>query len=187
MGKYKNVSKANTGSVMAGVKPKFYFKERSAFSACPEFKTTQTAPVDFSTLEGDFTFVDPADKWNSLEFMIESGELKWTKVGSKGNSKSKLDFGFSVASTQDALYMFLEKLNLGEDIIIVLDPADCKNATKYMFGGCCYPATIESYEGTLGKTGEDDVKTDFMFKAYAPSLPPKLPSNITFEVEEAES
>lgn len=185
--KYKNITKAATGGLIGGIKPKILFKERSAFSACPELKTVKTTAGDHSTLEGDFTFIDPADKWNSLEFMIESGELKWTRVGSKGNGKSKLDFGFSVAGTQDAVYLFTEKNNKGEDIIIVIDTADCENSTKYLFGSCCYPASIESYEGGFGKSGEDDVMTSFMFKAYAPSLPLKIPTNITFEIEEAES
>ena len=187
MGKYSNVTRAEQSSFIGGVKGRFYFKEASAFSACPQFATVKDTDAKHSTLEGAFVFKDESEVFNYVDIMTESGELKWTAVGSKGNKKSKLEKMFSVAGLPDSLYKLVEQLNKGEDIICILELADCGVNNKIMFGGCCYPANLETYEGTTGKTGENDVATVFTLTTYAGSLPPKLPLNIEIPIEIPES
>lgn len=177
-GKYSSIRRDEQKGFIGGTKGRFYFIRRNALASCPEFAAIKENDVDFSTLTGNFILVDEAEGFEFFDIMTESGELKWNSAGSKGNKKSKLQKMFKVAGMPDALYRFTELMNSGEDIIAVLELADCEVKNKIMFGGCCYPANIEEYEGSTGLSGEDDVATMYTLTTYAKSLPPKLSEDI---------
>lgn len=173
MGALDNVKKTTGESKIGSIKNKMLWAPKSIIVSCPQFPTRATAD-DYKFLEGDFTFVDEVtDKFNSFEFDVNAGDLMWKAEGSNPQSKiMTLGFEMSVSTLDSTLYQFVEKYK-NDDLILILERADC-SGERFMFGGCCLPAVITEIEGNLGKTAKEFGSTKFKFEAYSNGLPPQL-------------
>ena len=184
MGILENVKKKAAESKLGGIKNKMLWAPKSILSACPQLlpMAERTSPDDSKYLVGDFVFVDPlTDFFNTFEFDVSAGELKWKTEGNGSQSKVlTLNFEMSVSTMDSSLYQFIEKYK-NEDLILVIERADC-SGERFMFGGCCQPAVITGIDGGLGKDAKSFGSTKFMFEAYSNGLPPLLPALITLPV-----
>ena len=176
MGEYSNVSKAND-SRGAGVKYIVKYVDAAKVVNCPKLPDTKTTNDDYLIATGDFVFQTPAtDGFFNIEVTNRTGELKWKSVGSPGNLKSMLELDFDYAGISSAFARFISEAK-NDNLIMVIERADC-SGQRFLVGGCCLPAQMVGWEGTLGKSPQDDVKTNVKFEAYSSGLPVMLPDGI---------
>ena len=184
MGILDNVKKTVGESKIGGIKNKMYWAPKSIITACPQLlpMDDRTIASDYKILVGDFVFVDPLnDKFNSFEFDVSAGELKWKSEGATAQTKVlMLNFEMEVSTLDASLYQFIEKYK-NEDLILLIERADCSGEI-YLFGGCCQPAVITAIEGSLGKDAKTFGSTKFAFEAYSNGLPPVLAADTVIPV-----
>ena len=184
MGVLDNVKKTVGESKIGGIKNKMFWAPKSIIAACPQLAAMddRVSAADSKVLVGDFVFVTPAtDKFNSFEFDVSAGELKWKSEGTKPQAKvMMLNFEMEVSTLDASLYQFIEKYN-NDEFILLIERADCSGEI-FMFGGCCQPATITNIEGSLGKDPKTFGSTKFTFEAYSNGLPPVLDADTVIPV-----
>lgn len=183
MGALENVKKTVGESKIGGIKNRLLWAPKSIIATCPALvpMADRTTTDESKYLDGDFVFVTPlTDKFNSLEFDVSAGELKWKSEGTGQSKIMMLNFEMEISTLDSSLYLFVEKYK-NEDLIMILERADC-SGERFMFGGCCLPATITGIEGSLGKTAKDFGSTKMTFEAYSNGLPPMLPLDAVLPV-----
>ena len=184
MGALDNVKKTVGESKLGGIKNKMLWAPKSIISACPQLAAMgdRLTADESKFLVGDFVMVAPlTDKFNSFEFDVSAGELKWKSEGANAQSKvMQLGFEMEVSTLDGSLYQFVEKYK-NEDLILIIERADC-SGERFMFGGCCQPAVITGIEGGLGKDAKTFGSTKFTFEAFSNGLPPMLAAETVIPV-----
>ena len=173
MSKYSNVTKGNE-STIGGVKYRAYFTSATLLQTCPSPKAVKAADDDYKFLEGDFVFKNVLDKFNVIEFVSTTGELKWESIGSVGNLKFKNMFAAFFATMKSSFYRFVEE-GRNDELVMVIERADC-SGDMFVFGGCCLPAQMTKLAGGLGDKPEADIGTKIDFEAFSNGLPMMLPA-----------
>lgn len=184
----KNVVKTPGESKFGGIKNKMYWVRKSLLSECPHLTPIgDRTTIDQSKfLTGTFAFKENTDKFNSFEFDVNNGKLEWKSVGENPSALlMELNFEMTISTLDASLYNFVEA-NINEDLILVLERANC-SGERFMFGGCCLPATITAVEGGLGVDAKSFGGTKFTFLAYSNGLPPQLPALLTLPVHGEEA
>ena len=181
VGKYSNIDKTILGNNIAGIKFRILFVEASRVVSCPELPAIKTTDDDYLITTGDFVFVDPVtDGFNFIEVVNRTGELKWKSAGTTGNLKTILELDFDYAGISSAYAKFLA-LAKNDNLILIIERTDC-SGLRFLFGGCCLPAQMISYEGTTGKKPDDDIKTNIKMDALAVGLPLVLPTELIIPI-----
>ena len=94
---------------------------------------------------------------------VDTGEVKISIVGNKGNKKTKRTFDFFVPSNNKKLLGFL-RTHLNTPMVFCVPE---RSGQKHLLGDKYNPAYMSEVEGTTGKSGEDDNGIQFTIEAYS--------------------
>ncbi len=176
MANFTDVLNNENDSQIGGVKYKILYIDASKVDECPQLPAVKTTDDHYHVATGSFTLNPNTETFKTIEVINRSGEMKWESVGNPGSLKSKLMVDFDYSGINAAIARFTAEAK-NANLIMVIERADC-SGQRYLFGGCCLPAQMTKYTGTLGKKPEDDVKTTFTLEAYATGMPVVLDTGI---------
>ena len=114
------------------------------------------------TVATDITFLE-GKGWGKITAQVDTGEVKPTIVGNKGNKKNKVAFDFMVPGLSKKALGFL-RTHKNTPMVFLVQGRDGQN---YLIGDKFNPAYVTEAEGTTGKTGEDDNGIPFVIEAYS--------------------
>lgn len=118
-----------------------------------EKSVTVASPIVFPATKGFAT----------INVQPDTGEVKVSGVGNKGNRKLKQTFDFFVADNKPKLLGFL-RTHLNTPMIFIVTERD---GQKRLLGDAFSPAYLTESEVTTGKGGEDDKGGQFTIETYA--------------------
>ena len=101
-----------------------------------------------------------------IDAQVDTGEVKVTTVGNKGNKKEKQTFDFFVPGN-DAKTLGFVRTHLNTPMLFAVTE---RGGQKRLLGDRFNPAYMSEVEGTTGKTGEDDKGVQFQIETYGRSI-----------------
>lgn len=114
------------------------------------------------TVADDIVF-DAGKGFAKIMVQADSGEVKTSLVGNKGNKKHKQSFAFYVPGNSKKLLGFLRTCKNIPMAFLV----DERDGQRRCIGDKFNPAFLSEVEGTTGKGGEDDKGVQFTIEAYS--------------------
>lgn len=121
-----------------------------------EKATTVSTPIVFQAGKG----------FGKIDVQVDTGEVKVTAGGNKGNKTTKQTFEFMLKGSDERNLGFL-RTHLNTPMIwIVTD----RNGKKRQLGDAINPAYLSEGESTTGKTGEDDNGISFTIETYGKTI-----------------
>lgn len=123
----------------------------NSFPAHPSLDTANVTLASKATITTDVTFLENKG-WFKLKIQADSGEVKDSMVGNKGNKKFKSMFDFFLPDTTAKNIGFMGEYKNVPLVFCIPE----KSGRKRLLGTKELPVYFESSEGTSGKGGEDD-------------------------------
>ncbi|WP_417365930.1 hypothetical protein [Flavobacterium beibuense] len=113
------------------------------------------------TVSEDITFLE-GKGFGKIVAQVDTGEVKPSIVGNKGNKKTKVSFDFMIPGTSKQALGFM-RVHKNTPMVFLVTGRD---GQKYLVGDKNNPAYISESEGTTGKSGEDDNGIPFTIESY---------------------